>query len=112
MTAAPPRLLLLALVVLLTGCPAADDDEFADDDTAGDDDTAEVTDLLDVQPAELHFGYVELGTTATGTLALTNVAEDTAYLEDIFVEGDASFVVLDTDIERILVPEAYTDLPV
>jgi len=60
----------------------------------------------------LDFQQLGAGSSLTMNVTITSVGTDTLYLEDMFVEGPSSFSVDDSEVERILAPEASTVLPV
>ena len=67
---------------------------------------------LRVTPLILDFGSLIAGEESTQLITLESVGSDIVYIEDLFVDGPASFSLEDSQIERVLAPGSSTTLPV
>ena len=65
-----------------------------------------------VDPEQMDFGWVSVGTPLTLELAISSVGTDTLYLEDLFVDGPSAFTLDEQGVNRILSPGLDTVLPV
>jgi hypothetical protein len=67
-------------------------------------DPTQIDARIEVTPEVLDFQQLGAGSSLTLEVIVTSVGADTLYLEDLFVEGPASFSVEAADEERILAP--------
>jgi len=102
------RYLPLAFLVAFawSGCAGLDDD---DSSASGDDDSTEQADTqLHSDPASVDFGSVEIGSTSTVEVTLTNDMPWVIYVVELTIEGHDSFTIDDSATERIMAPETET----
>ena len=103
-------LTFLAVAVNLLLATACQDYVFTPE--GGEGDPTKIDAQIQVTPVVLDFQQLSAGSTLTMEVLVESIGTDTLYLEDMFVEGPASFSVDDTNVERILAPGSVTVLPV
>jgi len=100
----------IVLILSATAATSCQDYVFTPEDGAGD--PTKIDAQIEVTPEVLDFQQLGAGTSLTMEVLVTSVGTDTLYLEDLFVEGPASFLVGTTDLERILAPGSSAVVPV
>jgi len=104
---------LVALWLVGSGCPAADDDFGGDDDATGDDDTTDGPPdgpMISVWPEAIDFGMVAFGSDATSTFTITNEGGESLLVTSVsMLQGYELFDVEAFDGQR-LEPGEYVDL--
>ncbi len=104
------RLLFPVIGIAFLGLAACQDYVVVDQDGTGDPTKKDAQ--IEVSPSVLDFGQLVAGEEMTQLITIKSVGGDTLYLEDMFVDGPISFSLDDSDVERILAPDASTTLPV
>ncbi len=94
--------LVCAGALLWGGCPTDGDD---DDDVAG-------APNIHVTPESIEFNPLAAGQSASFPVTLANTGDATLTVEDLRIEGDDGFSIDDGETERLLEPDASTQLDV